>query len=140
MYLYIAGVRLFICTCTCTCTLYVHEHMQEMERLKAELDVINSDLQRMTERLNMEEGSQQPPTASVSLESEVQAVVPSGSPLSTYSTASSSRSSQVYAHNTFCVLCRATLPNIGIKERIFISEVPRFCNAHKTGTVNGVLI
>ena len=70
-------------------------YIQEMERLKAELDVMCSDRHRMTERLNMGEGTQQPFTASVPQESEVQAVVPSGSPLSTSSTESSSGSSQV---------------------------------------------
>ena len=72
--------------------------MQEMERLKAELDVMYSDRHRMTERLNMGEENQQPPTTSVSQESEVQAVVPSGSPLSISSTASSSGSSQVHVY------------------------------------------
>ena len=76
-----------ILSCTCTC-------MQEMERVKAELDVMRSDRHRMTERL-IGEGTQKPPTASVPQELEVQAAVPSSSPLSTSSTESSSGSSQV---------------------------------------------
>ena len=73
-----------VLSCTCTC-------MQEMERLKAELDVICSDRHRMTERLNMGEET---PTASMPQEFEVQAMVPSSFSLST-STESSSGSSQV---------------------------------------------
>ena len=90
--------------------MHVHVHMQEIERLKAERDVMYSDRHRMTERLNMEEGSQQPPTPSVSLESEVQAVVPSGSPLSTSSTASSSKNSQVCAEQPYLTLEQRVYP------------------------------